>query len=615
MELPYPNPELNMPDTQATDPGRQAVHTQTFSLLRALGASPARKRLVWLAVAIVVAVCANAVAQIRLNDWRGAFFDALEQRQFDEFVYQLGVFLIVVSILLALGVAETWVREVMTVRLREWLTHDLLGEWLHPKRAYLLGFAGPIGVNPDQRMQEDARHLSELSADLANGLLRSALLLVSFIGVLWLLSAQVVFTVGDATFGVPGYLVWCALIFALGGSWLTWRVGRPLIALNAERYAQEAELRFQMVRVSECAEGIAMHGGERDEHKTLSNTLEHVVDVTLRLANGLARLTWVTGGYGWLALVVPILVAAPGYFQGTLSFGGLMMVVGAFNQVQQALRWFVDNFPRIADWRATLLRVATYRDALRDLELQGEDVGRIERIENEREELEFTDLTVHLASGHAELDQAQIRVSPGDRVLIVGEPGSGKSTLFRAMAGLWPWGTGTIRLPVTSSIMFLPQRPYLPVGTLRATLAYPASSDGFEVDALQGVLERVGLKRLADSLDENGRWDKRLSLDEQQRLVFARLLLHCPRFVFLDDVTSALDEEHKELLASILDGELSESAVVNVSRETARSDFYGRTLYLRRMPERSQLTFAPQHDDSPPPVRKAPWWKPALKSS
>ncbi|MGI9332372.1 MAG: ABC transporter ATP-binding protein/permease, partial [Gammaproteobacteria bacterium] len=467
---------------------------------------------------------------------------------------------------------------------------------------YLLGFAGPIGVNPDQRMQEDARHMSELSADLANGLLRSVLLLVSFIGVLWLLSAQVVFVVGDATFGVPGYLVWCALIYALGGSWLTWRVGRPLIPLNAERYAEEAELRFQMVRVSECAEGIAMHGGERDEHETLANTLARVVGVTLRLANGLARLTWVTAGYGWLALVVPILVAAPGYFQGTLSFGGLMMVVGAFNQVQQALRWFVDSFPRIADWRATLLRVATYRDALRDLELQGEDVGRFEHIVNEEEALELDNLTVHLANGHAALDQTRVRVGQGERVLIIGEPGSGKSTLFRAMAGLWPWGTGTIRLPATASMMFLPQRPYLPVGTLRATLAYPASSDGFEANAVHRALERVGLSRLIGSLDENARWDKQLSLDEQQRLVFARLLLHSPRFVFLDDVTSALDEEHKALLASILDDELRESAVINVSRETARSDFYRRTLYLRRTPERSPLQFAPPLDDTPFPA-------------
>lgn len=580
-------------DTIAARSGRKAVYAQLHSLGRALRVAPGRKRLAWLTVAIVLTVCANAVAQIRLNRWQGAFYDALEQRQLDALGQQLLVFLAVVSVLLVLGVSETWLREVITVRLREWLTRDLLGEWLAPKRAYLLGFAGAIGVNPDQRMQEDTRRLTELSADLATGLLRSVLLLVSFIGVLWLLSSQVVFTVAQTSFGIPGYLVWCALIYAVGGSLLTWRVGHPLIALNAERYAREAEMRFQMVRVSESAEGIAMYAGERDEKAIVGGALENVVAVTLSLANGLARLTWVTGGYGWLALVVPIVVAAPGYFQGSLSFGGLMMVVGAFSQVQTALRWFVDSFARIADWRAALLRVAIYRDALRDLEEQDPEVNRIERTENDVDELMIDTLGVHLADGHTALDARQVTVKPGEHVLVVGEPGSGKSTLFRAMAGLWPWGTGTIRLPASASIMFLPQRPYLPVGTLHATLAYPDALDGFDASAMRSALARVGLAHLAASLEQDKRWDKQLSLDEQQRLAFARLLLHAPRFVFLDDVTSALDDEHKQLLVSILSDELRGSAVINVSRESARSDFYDRTLRLRRVPKTSSLRFAP----------------------
>jgi putative ATP-binding cassette transporter len=254
---------------------------------------------------------------------------------------------------------------------------DDLGERMLHEDAYLLAFAGEIGVDPDQRMQADAQHLSELSAELSIGLLRATLLLLSFVGVLWLLSDDVVFVLDARSFTIPGYLVWCALAYALSGSWLAWLVGRRLIAINAERYNREAKLRFALVRISEHAEGISLHAGEADERRALDEPVESVVSTTCRLANGLARLTWITSGYGWLGLVIPIFVASPGYFTGSLSFGGLMMVVGAFNQVQQALRWFVDNFARIADWRATLLRVVDFREALPATEAMSEKAGRI----------------------------------------------------------------------------------------------------------------------------------------------------------------------------------------------------------------------------------------------
>src|ERR687891_1324457 len=256
-----------------------SVVGQLRSLLSALWGSRYRRRIGLLAVGIVVVLCANAVGQIRLNAWQGAFFDALEQRDLAVFVAQLLVFGVIVGGLLVLVVAQTWLKEMLQVRLREWLTHDLLDRWLAPKRAYLLAHAGEIGVNPDQRVHEDTRHLIDLSADLAVRLLQASLLLVSFIGVLWVLSAQVVFVIGARSFTIPGYMVWCALAYAIGGSWLAWRVGRPLIPLNATRYAREAELRFALVRVSECAEGIALHGGEADERRILDSTVGQVVMV------------------------------------------------------------------------------------------------------------------------------------------------------------------------------------------------------------------------------------------------------------------------------------------------------------------------------------------------
>jgi putative ATP-binding cassette transporter len=584
------------PDEAATAPGRQESYTiyhQLSTLWRSLASSPHRFRIWLLSCGIVVAISVNMVGQVRLNDWKGDFYNALEQADAGAFVTQIGVFILIVAVLLTLVVAETWIREMLEVRLREWLTHDLLDQWLAPNRAYLLGFAGEIGDNPDQRMQADCQRLTEFGADLAIGLLRSSLLLLAFIGVLWGLSTQVVFSFDGAPgFAIPGYLVWCALAYALSGSWLTWLVGRPLIAINAERYAREADLRFGLVRISESAEGISLYGGEKDERRALNAPVTRVIDITRQLANGLARLTWITSGYGWLALIVPILVAAPGYFQGTLSFGGLMMVVGAFNHVQNALRWFVDNFPRIADWRATLLRVTAYRDSLLRLETMGEDASRIARSEHEDGALEMENLQVLLTNGRATLDEDLVVVNPGEHLAIVGDPGSGKSSLFRALAGLWPWGSGQLRMPSGGGVMFLPQRPYLPLGSIRAAVTYPSPPERYAEEAVKSVLERVQLEHLIPLLDTEERWDKSLSLDQQQRLVFARLLLHKPGYVVLDDVGAALAEEHRQLMYELFKQELGASTVVNITRNTPTDGFYQRTVRLRHMAsdERLKLT-------------------------
>jgi putative ATP-binding cassette transporter len=556
---------------------------QLKSLLATMRTSRLRWRLLWLAIGIAVAICVSMVGQVRLNAWQGDFFDALEQRDLHAFGTQALVFLVVVAGLLALVVAETWLREMLEVRLREWLTHDLLDRWLVPKRAYFLGLTSDIGVNPDQRMQADALRLTEFSVTLSIGLLRSSLLLVSFLGVLWLLSGEVVFALGGSSFTVPGYLVWCALAYAFVGSWLTWRMGRPLIAINAERYAHEAELRFALVRISECAEAISVHGGEMDERRALDRPVERVVEVTRRLANGLARLTWITSGYGWLAMLVPILVAAPGYFHGTLSFGELMMTIGAFNQVQQALRWFVDSFPQIAEWRATLLRVVALHDALPKLEKLGDDTSRINVVQRPSATVAFEDLSVIVPDGSIGLDQPLVELAPGDRLLITEESGADKSVLFRAMAGVWPWGGGTIHLPPRESVMFVPQRSYLPLGSLRDDVTYPAASGCFDDEEVCTVLERVGLGHLIPVLDREARWDKELSPEQQQRLVLARVLLHKPQAVFFDEVMGALGGEGHRLTLSIFDHELADTTVVSIGGGPAQHSFYNRTVSLVRL--------------------------------
>jgi len=580
--------------TNHQDPtARKDVLAQLRSLLRSLSASSERRPTILLAIGIVIIICATAVGQIRLNVWQGNFYDALEQRDLHAFARQIYVFAIIVSVLLVLAVSQTWLHELMKVKLREWLTRDLLDEWLVPGRAHRLHFAGEIGVNPDQRVQEDARHLTELSAGLGVGFLQATLLLVSFLGVLWVLSAQVVFEVGGRTFFIPGYMVWCALAFALAGSWLTWLVGSPLIQLHSERYSQEAELRFALVRDSENAEGIALYGGEPDERRLLEDIVRRLVGTMRRLADRLTRLTWITSGHGWLALVVPILVAAPGYFGGSLSFGGLMMVVGAFYQVQQSLRWFVDNFAGIADWRATLSRIVNFRDALFTLEELHPDVPRIEILDHPAGNLTLDDLAVSLPRGRAALDATKIEILPGERILIVGEPKSGKTALVLALAGLWPWGTGTIRMPPRASVLFMRERPYLPLGTLRGAVTYPAHPGHVDDAAIRSALHQVGLDYLLSSLNRDARWDRMLSLDEQQRLAFARLILHAPRWVFLDDALSALSIGDRRPLMSVFEGPLSGTTVISTSRVPEQGHFYTRTFNLHRLPGGAPLRIRP----------------------
>jgi putative ATP-binding cassette transporter len=580
----FQDPQSAGPPAGPPTDAAERVFAQLLSLVRALGASPYRRRLALLAIGIVVVICANAAGQIRLNVWQRAFYDAIEQKEMAAFMAQLVVFAFIAGALLVLVVAQTWLQEMTKVRLREWLTHDLLDQWLAPKRAYMLGFAGEIGVNPDQRIHQDAQHLTELTTILAVGLLQSSLLLVGFVGVLWVLSQQVVFDVGARSFTIPGYMVWCALAYSLGGSLLAWRVGRPLIALNAERYAREADLRFALVRVNEHADGIALHGGEVDERRLLNEPVERVVAMMARIAGGLARLTWITSGYGWLAIVVPIVVAAPGYFDGELSFGALMMVVGAFNQVQTSLRWFVDNLAQIADWRATLLRVVAFRNVLPAVETIGQETGRIEVADGASEKLVLDGLEVALPDECVTLDQDRLEVNPGARIQILGRPGSGKSTLFRALAGMWPWGAGTIQRPPRAAMMFMPQRPYLPPGTLRAALTYPAAPEHFDDAAVRAALERVDLGQLAPALDRTERWDRQLSLDEQQRLAFARLLLHAPRWVLVDDAIGTLDEEHRRLVLSIFERELPGTTVIRLGRDPAPDGFWDRIVHIVERP-------------------------------
>lgn len=555
---------------------------QLSVLARVLLHASVGKVLVALAAGIFIVIAATAYGQILLNRWNKPFYDALSRRDAGDFVIQLGVFLVIAGFLLVLNVAQRWLVEMLKLKMREGLVKDLLGSWMQPRRAFWLANSGAIGVNPDQRMHEDARKLCELSADLGAGLLQASILFLTFAGVLWVLSKDFSIRVHDQDLAVPGFMLWAAIAYAGVGSLLSYWVGGSLIHRNAERYAAEADLRSSLVRINEHVDGIALAAGEAGELRRVEIDLVEVLAATRHLVTGLTNLTWVTAGFGWVTTVAPILAAAPLYFNGRISFGGLMMAAAAFTQAQSSLRWFVDNFSVIADWRATLLRVASFRMALTNARAVREFDSRIGYAEGEPGELTVERLEVLYPAGRDRLREEHVTVRSGERVLIVGAPGAGKTLLFRALAGLWPWGSGQIMRPRGEAVHYLPRgTPYLPRGTLREVLAYPQGVDAFDAGAYRHALERLGLAHLEPLLDINRRWDRLLGQDEQLGLAFARVMIHAPPWLLVDDIFSTLDDETLERVADVFRNELAATGVLAIGRAAQAHDpLFSRLLHL-----------------------------------
>jgi putative ATP-binding cassette transporter len=571
---------------------------QLGTMVRALWAAPVRNTLFWLSGALFLVIAVTAYGQIRLNNWNQPFYDALSRRDFEQFLLQLGVFGLIAGALLALNVAQRWLGETLKLRLRQGLVRDLIQNWMQPGRAFRLSQAGAMGVNPDQRMHEDARHLTELSADLGVGLLQSSILLVTFVSVLWSLSADFVFHLGSRHFAVPGYMVWAAIVYSGSASLLSYWVGRSLIDRNAQRYAREADLRFSLVRVNEHIDAIALAAGEADEERRIEVDLAAVLAATGRLVSGLTNLAWITAGYGWFTLVAPILVAAPLYFAGNISFGGLMMASGAFIQVQSSLRWFVDNFSTIADWRATLLRVASFRRAVIDIDVLHDIESRIAVVSGDPGKISIDDLEIASPAGATMLEEKKVEIKAGERVLIVGESGTGKTLLFRALAGLWPWGAGRITRPGGEEILCMPRTPYLPPGTLREVLAYPSATETFEAAAYVNALVRLKLDRLEPLMDVSRRWDHELSEDEQQTLAFARVVLHAPPWVLIDEVLDSLDENARRCVLDLFAKDLPHTGVIHIGRADAHDHLFSRVLHLVKDPTLRRLSYGKAADSS-----------------
>ncbi|NEJ85105.1 ABC transporter ATP-binding protein/permease [Rhizobium leguminosarum] len=562
--------------------------------------SEVRGKVLFLATVLILVILVTSYGQVILNEWNAPFYDSLERRDLGEFFHQLEIFAMIAGALLLLNVLQAWLNQMTALYMREGLSRDLVDQWLKRKRALRLASSGLIGVNPDQRLHEDSRNLAESTTGLVLGLLQSTILLVSFIGVLWELSSGFIFRISGHSFSIPGYMVWAAIFYAASASVLSQVVGRKLVKLNADRFSKEAELRFTLMHANENMPAITVARGEENERRRINTDISSVLRVVKRLAMANTNLTWVSAGYGWLVIVIPIIVAAPAYFSGGLTLGQLMMSVGAFNQVNTALRWYVANFGPIAEWRATLMRVTDFRQALVEME---EDFDLKDSIAYENaapDTLTLKDVVIVAKIGEDidecggfRLRETDVVIKAGEKIMINGDHSVNRKLLFQAMAGLWPCGSGTMGLPPIDDMVFVPQVAYVPGGSLREALAFPESPEKYEKAAVEAALDKAGLHSLIARLDTRARWDKLLDSDEQKAIGFARLLLVRPRWMIFDEVLEGMEPEWQETMAKLLTS-MPESGMIYIGRSEAYLEaLKPRVLHLQALPSKSE---------EPPPV-------------
>ena len=537
----------------------------------------------WRARMLLAACVALTLAMVFLtvlyNDWNRLFFEAIQNKDFESFGPLLLRFVVLAGLFIVGAVARRYLMLMLQMRWRIWLTRQFLTRWFDNNAYYRLEVANGRADNPDQRIAEDLRMFAFNTLDLAFGFLSSAVTLVSFVSILWVISGPLAVTVGDFSFEIPGYMVWVALVYAVAGSVLTHLVGRPLIPLNFEQQRVEADLRFGLIRLRENAEGVALYRGEDTERQDVESRIERIRANWWQLMRYTKNLTLLTTAYDQLAGIFPILVAAPRYFSGAISLGVLTQIGNAFGQVQGSLSWFVESYGSLASWKATVDRLLTFQEAM-DAVAPRTSQPRISVTRNGTSHLSTDGLELRLPDGRVIVPDMNLSVVPGERVLISGPTGAGKSTLFRALAGIWPFGHGQVHIPEDANLLFLPQRPYLPIASLRAAATYPASADSVEDAAIREALVAVGLGAFADRLDDVDNWSLQMSGGEQQRLAIARAILQRPDWLFLDEATAALDEASEHQLYTLLSHRLPDSAIVSIAHRSGVAEFHSRHVHL-----------------------------------
>jgi vitamin B12/bleomycin/antimicrobial peptide transport system ATP-binding/permease protein len=539
----------------------------------------------------VIAIELSVVAiNVMLNQWNNRFYNALQERNWDAFIYEIGFFCVLAAIYIVLAVYQLYLNQWLQIRWRRWMTRQYLDHWLAGANHYRMQLLGDAADNPDQRIAEDINMFIDRTLTISVGLLSAIVTLVSFVVILWTLSAAAPLHLFGASLTIPGYLVWAALLYAAVGTTLTHLIGWPLVSLNFRQQRFEADFRFNLVRVRENSEQIALLGGETAERERLLDRFGYVVGNFLLIMQRNKKLTFLTSGYTQISIVFPFIVISPAYFAGAVQLGGLMQTASAFTSVQTALSFFVNAYRSLAEWRAVIARLDGFNIAAERARAAATAPQAIAVSTREgRDRVEIDDLLVRLPQGTPLVAADDIAIAAGERVLLTGPSGSGKSTLFRAIAGTWPFGAGTIRVPKGAKLMALPQRPYFPIGTLTAAVTYPDEPGTFGAEALSEVITAVGLPALAGRITEEAHWNRMLSLGEQQRLGIARAILQAPDYLFLDEATASLDEPAEAALYRLLNARLRRTTIVSIGHRSTLAAFHRRGLVLERDGELNRL--------------------------
>jgi vitamin B12/bleomycin/antimicrobial peptide transport system ATP-binding/permease protein len=541
-----------------------------------------------LLLAAVIAIELTVVAiNVLLNQWNNRFYTALQEKAWDGFVREIGIFCVLATAYIALAVYQLYLNQWLQIRWRRWLTRHYLGEWLHGANHYRMQLQGDAADNPDQRITDDIKMFVDQTLNICVGFLSAVVTLASFIVILWGLSADSPLTLFGSEFHIPGYLVWGALIYAVFGTVLTHWIGSPLVGLSFEQQRLEADFRFNLVRVRENSEQIALLRGESTERQQLLERFGRVSDNWFAIMRRTMRLTAFTSSYAQAAVVFPYILVAPAYFADKIQLGGMTQTASAFSSVQQALSFFISVYRTLAEWRAVIERLDGFETAIASATRLATSAHSLNIVRPEEgDEIELRQFLVRLPNGAPLIAADDLRIRGNERILLTGPSGAGKSTLFRAIAGVWPFGDGVIAIPAKATLMMLPQRPYFPIGPLKAAIVYPANADAFTSALVEQALTAVGLPQLASRLEEEAHWNRMLSPGEQQRLGLARALLHKPQYLFLDEATASLDEASEAALYHLLAEKLKATTVVSIGHRSTLEAFHQRHVVLDREGDR-----------------------------
>ncbi len=547
----------------------------------------------WAGRGLLAAVIAIELAVVFLtvlfNRWNNVFYNALQERNQAVFTYQIGYFCVLAAFWIGLKVYQLYLNQWLQIRWRRWMTGRYLGGWLHDANHYRMQLLGDAADNPDQRIAEDTQRFVEQTLQLGIGLLSSVVTLVSFVFILWGLSNEAPLHLFGREIAIPGYLVWGALIYAVLGTTLTHLIGWPLVGLNFQQQRYEADFRFNLVRARENAEQIALLRGEPVERSRLLTRFALVVENWLGIMQRTKKLTAFTATYTQASIIFPYVLVAPAYFAGKVQLGGMMQTASAFSSVQDSLSFFITSYRILAEWQSVVARLSGFEESIRTAAALTTKENIIHVGSDDKAAIELERLAVGLPNGAPLVTADGFSIPSGERTLLTGPSGSGKSTLFRAIAGIWPFGTGSIAIPAQAALMMLPQRPYFPVGSLRAAIAYPAEASAFSPELVGETLSAVGLPKLALRLDEDAHWNRTLSLGEQQRLGIARALLHKPQYLFLDEATASLDEPSEAALYHLLEDRLPATTIVSIGHRSTLEAFHQRGVTLARDGDRFAL--------------------------